>query len=357
MGGVELLNQQAGDQCITLTRVKNNRLVSRNEPVCNYSLACLLRSVPALARRQVAGSSQQPSPFFSGLGLGFFLHFLGVLIFFSPLLPSKSKVIAPCLGLGSLSPASSKAPGPVVPTTPWQSHVVPWSPRNGDTATSPCSGTSQPKACSRVLPCAALACPMHISLQHAGTSTRGSARGEPRAHVLRVHMCRVCPHYTPNARAQACEGTRANPDVHAQAAAVLQYRCPWAPCSGRPRGQAQAAVCPQRVPHWQSHPLACHCHQHPGLFGKPSCRPQGQNATNPGPCAPMGTRPQEHPHCQVPCTAQRVLGRGGMSPTPKKSRHQPCRPLYHPILLLPPLGQPPAAAPHITVLWGQTPHG
>lgn len=78
------MNQQAGDQCITLTRVKNNRLVSRNEPVCNYSLACLLRSVPALARRQVAGGSQQPSLFFSGLGLGFFLHLLGVLIFFFP---------------------------------------------------------------------------------------------------------------------------------------------------------------------------------------------------------------------------------------------------------------------------------
>lgn len=159
---------------------------------------------------------------------------------------------------------------------------------------------------------------MHISLQHAGTSTRGSARGEPRARVLRVHVCRVCLHYTLNARAQACEGTRANPDVRAQAAAALQHRCPWAPCSGRPRGQAQAAVCPQQVPHWQSHPLACHRHQHPGLFGKPSCRPQGQNATNPGPCAPVGTRPQEHAHCQVPCTAQRVLGRGRVSPTPKK---------------------------------------
>lgn len=55
--GGELLNPQAGDQCITLTRVKNNRLVSRNEPVCNYSLACLLRSVPALAPRQAPANN------------------------------------------------------------------------------------------------------------------------------------------------------------------------------------------------------------------------------------------------------------------------------------------------------------
>lgn len=55
--GGELLNPQAEDQCITLTRVKNNRLVSRNEPVCNYSLACLLRSVPALAPRQAPANN------------------------------------------------------------------------------------------------------------------------------------------------------------------------------------------------------------------------------------------------------------------------------------------------------------
>lgn len=46
-----------------------------------------------------------------------------------------------------------------------------------------------------------------------------------------------------------------------------------------------------------------------------------------------------------------------MSPTPKKVGTNHADPNITPILLLPPLGQPPAGAPHITVLGGQTPHG
>lgn len=122
-GGDELLNPQAGDQCITLTRVKNNRLVSRNEPVCNYSLACLLQSVPVLAPRQApANNPCLSSPlchclsYFGGGGGGGggLLCVFESMGLFSPT-SSKSKAAAQCPSWGSPHPPSHSLRKPPVP--------------------------------------------------------------------------------------------------------------------------------------------------------------------------------------------------------------------------------------------------
>lgn len=158
--GGELLNPQAEDQCITLTRVKNNRLVSRNEPVCNYSLACLLRSVPALAPRQAPANnpclSSPPCHCLFYLGEGGVLCGFELVGLFFPF-PSRSKAAAPCPSLGSPHPPSHGLQKPPVlaprstATLCPQGHVVPpRSPRTGGQCHQPtlpggrCSGQYEP---------------------------------------------------------------------------------------------------------------------------------------------------------------------------------------------------------------------
>lgn len=166
---------------------------------------------------------------------------------------------------------SSKAPSPCGTHRPTSKAMVsPRSPRTGGhchqptSPGGPCSGTSQPKACSRVLPRAALAHPMCIRLQRAGASARGSARGEPGTRVSRVHA--PGPECTrTSVRGNTCKFRRVCTGSGCPAASL-----PAAPCApSSPVRRRRQGFAPTRVSGWQSHPLTRpHC-QHPGLCGKP----------------------------------------------------------------------------------------
>lgn len=150
-------------------------------------------SAPERPRAGTApGGSEQPSPFFSFLGLAFFPLFFGrgfwvrLVGFFSPTtlppspLTSKSKAAARRPGSGSPPPAEPRPsphqhPAPAVPTP----HPLgTW----GRCHHLHAAGRASP----RVLPHAALAHPTRVSLRRAGAS----ARGQPGARVPRVHAPR-----------------------------------------------------------------------------------------------------------------------------------------------------------------------
>lgn len=248
--------------------------------------------------------------------LWFFFGFGG---FFSPSQQIKGGCSAPQLWLPHTHQAtatSSKAPSPCRTTVPEQGHGVPPGPQgHGDAATSPCSweGRAAARASPRHVQGSLPVLPLHA---RCASDCNVRVRAHMGAHVASlVHVRRVCTRRALNAHAQACEGTRANSDVHAQAADTLQHRCLQLPvlCPA-PRASAGKGL---PTPGWSLPPPCALTASTQGCLGNLPCLagPRGAasrsaallhpglggyqvpSALAPAPRGPPGSKAQEPPCC------------------------------------------------------------